>query len=148
MNTITATSAGGVIIDDRSNVVLTSRRSFKGELQWGLPKGTVEEGEEPIGAALREAHEETGLDVELLGHIDRIDYWYVQPESQGQPSIRVHKFVHYFLMRAVGGDPSLHDDETEEVVFLPPSQAIQKTSFKSERKVIEAAVEKARSLKA
>ena len=43
----TVISAGGVIVDDQGRVVLTGRRSFKGRLQWGLPKGLVEPGEEP-----------------------------------------------------------------------------------------------------
>jgi 8-oxo-dGTP pyrophosphatase MutT (NUDIX family) len=99
----TAVSAGGVIVDDQGRVVLTGRRSFKGRLQWGLPKGLLEPGEEPAAAAAREAREETGLEVEVLAPITTIDYWYVQPAFGEDPPRRVHKFVHFFLMRPVGG---------------------------------------------
>lgn len=141
MKTRTAVSAGGVIVDDSGNVVLTARRSFKGDIQWGLPKGLVEKGESNQEAALREAREETGLEVELESPLPTIDYWYVQPARGDTPATRVHKFVHYFLMRATGGDPSQHDSETEEVVSLSIEEAVARASFASEKKVIRAATE-------
>lgn len=140
MKVHTAVSAGGVIVDDQGRVVLTGRRSFKGRLQWGLPKGLVESGEEPVAAAAREAQEETGLEVEVLAPITTIDYWYVQPALRDQPPRRVHKFVHFFLMRPVGGNTDDHDHETELVELLSPSDALARVSFPSERDVIRAAV--------
>lgn len=136
----TAVSAGGVIVDAEGRVVLTGRRSFKGRLQWGLPKGLVEPGEEPRAAAAREAREETGFEVEVLKELKTIDYWFVQPASGGNPPRRVHKFVHFFLMRPIGGDARNHDHETEIVDVLPPDQALDRASFPSEREVIRAAV--------
>lgn len=139
MKTRIAVSAGGVIIDEDDRVVLTARRSFKGALQWGLPKGIVERDESEQAGAEREAREETGLEVETVAKLDTIDYWYVEPARGKSPATRVHKFVHYFLMRATGGDPANHDTETEEVAFLPLPQALERTSFGSEKKLIEAA---------
>ena len=137
MQTETVVSAGGVILDDDGRVVLTARRTFGGDLSWGLPKGLVEPGEALPDAARREATEETGLEVEILSSLPTIDYWYVDKVR----SARVHKFVHYFLMRATGGDPTDHDLETEEVVVLDPSEAVGRASFKSERELIRAAVQ-------
>jgi ADP-ribose pyrophosphatase YjhB (NUDIX family) len=137
MQTQTVVSAGGVILDGDGRVVLTARRTFGGELHWGLPKGQVEPGEAVPDAARREAAEETGLEVEILGPLPTIDYWYVDKAR----SARVHKFVHYFLMRATGGDPAAHDFETEEVAVLDPGEAVDRASFKSERELIRTAVE-------
>lgn len=137
---VTATSAGGVVLDGEGRVALCARRSFKGVLQWGLPKGLVEPNETPEQAAIREANEETGLTVEVVTSLATIDYWFVEPGREGSPARRVHKFVHFFLMRATGGDPSLHDQETEEVALLPPQQSLARVSFDSERKVIEEAL--------
>jgi len=128
-------SAGGVIVDGAGRVVLTGRRSFAGALQWGLPKGLVEPGEAIPDAACREAHEETGFTVEIVSPLPTIDYWYVDPAGT-----RIHKFVHYFVMHPTGGDPADHDDETEEVVALAPNEVLRRASFRSERKVIEAAL--------
>jgi ADP-ribose pyrophosphatase YjhB (NUDIX family) len=136
MRTETAVSAGGVILDEEGRVVLTARRTFGGDLQWGLPKGLVEPGEAVPDAARREAIEETGLEVEIVSALPTIDYWYIDKVR----SVRVHKFVHYFLMRATGGDPAAHDVETEEVGFLDPREAVDRASFKSERDLIRAAV--------
>lgn len=141
MKTVTQTSAGGVIFDGRGRVVLTARRSFKGELNWGLPKGLVEKGERHDQTALREAREETGFEVELVKPLSTIDYWYVQPAGEGSPAVRVHKFVHYFLMQTTGGDPAGHDEETEEVALLHPEKAIERITFPSEAEVIRAAFE-------
>jgi ADP-ribose pyrophosphatase YjhB (NUDIX family) len=137
MQTETVVSAGGVILDEEGRIVLTARRTFGGDLSWGLPKGEVEPGEAVRDAARREAMEETGLEVEIVSSLPTIDYWYVDKAR----SARVHKFVHYFLMRATGGDPTAHDFETEEVVVLDPSEAVGRASFKSERELIRAAVE-------
>ncbi|MGH2706368.1 MAG: NUDIX hydrolase [Actinomycetota bacterium] len=136
--TKTQRSAGGVILDREGRVVLTSRRSFQGQLQWGLPKGLVEPGEEIEATALREAAEESGLEVALVAPIEVIEYWYVQPASSGRPAVRIHKYVHFFLMRRVGGDPARHDAETEEVAFLDLAEAAQRASFESEGKLLAA----------
>ena len=60
----TETSAGGVVVrreDTGWEVVLTSRRTRRGDLAWGLPKGLVEPGERAEDTAVREVQEETGL---------------------------------------------------------------------------------------
>ena len=136
MRTETVVSAGGGILDDEGRVVLTARRTFGGERQWGLPKGQLERGESVAEAAAREAGEETGFEVEVLSSLPTIDYWYVDKAR----SVRVHKFVHYFLMHSTGGDPEAHDNETEEVAVLEPDEAVRRVSFRSERAVISAAV--------
>lgn len=140
MKTVTQTSAGGVVVDEEGRIVLTARRSFKGQRQWGLPKGLVEEGESPEMAAAREANEETGLEVDIVSPLEKIDYWYVQPpRGEDTEPTRVHKFVHFFLMRATGGNPEDHDLETEEVVFLTPAEALKKASFSGEKKILKQA---------
>jgi 8-oxo-dGTP pyrophosphatase MutT (NUDIX family) len=140
VKTLNQTSAGGVVVDDEGRIVLTARRSFKGQLQWGLPKGLVEKGEAPEAAAAREAREETGLEVELVSPLEKIEYWFVQPpRGENSEPTRVHKFVHFFLMKAVGGDPTQHDLETEEVIFLPPAEAVKRASFSGEKKILKRA---------
>ena len=56
--------AAAVVLFDDSLRVLLVRQSYSSRL-WGIPGGAVEPGESPQEAAVREAREETGLDVRL-----------------------------------------------------------------------------------
>lgn len=138
MKTRSEFSAGGVVIrrgPEGVEVALAARRTRKGQLAWGLPKGLVESGEEPDQAALREVQEETGLEATIVRSLGDISYWYVWENE------RVRKKVAFFLMEAVGGDVSLHDHEMEEVGWFPLQQAVRKASYPSEREVIRRAAE-------
>jgi 8-oxo-dGTP pyrophosphatase MutT (NUDIX family) len=129
-------SAGGVVLAELrpdAAVALVAHRSLRGTLQWTLPKGAQEAGETVTETALREVREETGLDVELIGPLDTIDYWFVWTPEQ----TRYHKFVHYFLMRAVGGDFARHDSEMEAAEWVGPEEARQRMTFANERRLLD-----------
>jgi 8-oxo-dGTP pyrophosphatase MutT (NUDIX family) len=136
MRTARAVSAGGVVLSEPAadaQVALIARRSAGGALQWTLPKGTQEPGESITDTALREVREETGLKVELLVELDTIDYWFVWAPEQ----TRYHKFVHYFLMRATGGDLSRHDSEAEEARWFAVDEAERVMAFGNERQLLD-----------
>ena len=136
MRTARAVSAGGVVLAELrpdAPVALVAHRSVRGTLQWTLPKGAQEEGETVSQTALREVREETGLRAELVGPLDTIDYWFVwAPERT-----RYHKFVHYFLMRFVGGDFSERDHEMEDAAWFEPAEARRRMSFANERRLLD-----------
>ncbi|HLZ10667.1 MAG TPA: NUDIX domain-containing protein [Chloroflexota bacterium] len=80
---------------------------------WCLPGGAVEDGETVAEAAVREAKEESGLDVRLERLIG----------TYSRPSWSSHQVV--FLARLIGGMPRLQEGETTGVEFfelraLPP----------------------------
>jgi 8-oxo-dGTP pyrophosphatase MutT (NUDIX family) len=136
MRTARAVSAGGVVLSEPAadaQVALIARRSANGALQWTLPKGTQEPGESITDTALREVREETGLEVELLIELDTIDYWFVWAPEQ----TRYHKFVHYFLMQATGGDLSQHDSEAEEARWFAIAEARRAMAFGNERHLLD-----------
>jgi 8-oxo-dGTP pyrophosphatase MutT (NUDIX family) len=136
VRTARAVSAGGVVLADLrpdADVALVARRSARGTLQWTLPKGQQETGETVPETALREVREETGLEVELIGPLDTIDYWFVWAPEQ----TRYHKFVHYFLMRATGGDLARHDHEMEDAAWFGLDRARTVMAFPNERRLLD-----------
>lgn len=138
MKTRSEHSAGGVVIRHHKGgmeVALAARRTRRGDLAWGLPKGLVEKGEEPSQTAVREVQEETGLQARILQPLGDISYWYVW---EGE---RIRKKVTFFLMEAVGGDISQHDYEMEDVRWFPLEQAPRKASYSSERDVLRRAAD-------
>jgi 8-oxo-dGTP diphosphatase len=56
-----------ILIVQSGKLVLIQRRNPPFQGQWALPGGFVDVGETVEEAAMREANEETGLDVELQG---------------------------------------------------------------------------------
>jgi len=64
---------------------------------WCLPKGTIADGEAPLGTALREVREETGLICEAIEHLEVIRYRADRPDAQ------VVKATEYWLMAVIGG---------------------------------------------
>lgn len=136
MRTRNEVSSGGVVFrkgPGGPEIALASRRTKRGALAWGLPKGLVEEGEEPPETAVREVEEETGLLAEIREALGDISYWYVW---NGE---RVRKKVWFFLMEAVGGDVANHDHEMEEVRWFPLPGAERKASYRGEQDVIRKA---------
>ena len=100
-----------VIPDAEGRVLLIQRANDPYEGSWALPGGFVDVGETVEDAAVREAKEETGLDVELL----RLVGVYSDPERDP----RGHNVSVAFLARAEG-DPSAASDAAD-AAFLDPS---------------------------
>lgn len=138
METRHEVSAGGVVYragDAGVEICLAARRTRRGELAWGLPKGMVEPEETDEQAAVREVLEETGLVGEIEHDLGTIRYFYVWE------GVRVRKQVRFFLMRASGGDVANHDEEMEDVRWFPARRALKRAAYRGEREVLERAVE-------
>lgn len=128
-------SAGGVVYrhgPQGMEVVICGRTA---DGVWGLPKGAPEVGEGLEAAAVREAGEETGLQVSIEDKIDSIVYWF------SRPGVRYHKMVHHYLMTASGGTVDDHDFEYDRVEWLPVEEACRLLSYKNEVDVVRKAIE-------
>ena len=126
----TAVSAGGVVYRRGSSgveVVVCGRDS---DGVWGLPKGTPDPGESLEEAAVREVSEETGLEVRIADKIGVVEYWFVRE------GVRYHKWVHHYLMEAIGGSIEDHDLEYDRVEWLPVDEAMKTLSFKNDIEMV------------
>jgi 8-oxo-dGTP pyrophosphatase MutT (NUDIX family) len=137
--TRTQVSAGGVAFRKHGPVPEVVVISVGPQRRLQLPKGTVEEGELPEAAALREIREEAGIHTRLIAPIESIEYWYIGGTKEER--VRFHKFVHFFLVSYVSGDVRDHDHEVVDAMWLRIDQAGKLLSFKNERDIVERARE-------
>ncbi|WP_441346864.1 NUDIX hydrolase [Rhodococcus sp. SGAir0479] len=139
MRTVRETSAGGLVVDglggprDKLCAALIGRTDRRGRLLWSLPKGHIEQGETAEQTAMREVAEETGIRGAVVASLGSIDYWFV---TEGR---RVHKTVHHYLMRSLGGELSDADIEVTEVAWVPLSELDSRLAYADERKLAEIA---------
>ncbi len=124
-------SAGGVVVrGDEVVVIVPTRRAADGSRVLALPKGHVDPGETAVQAAQREVREETGIVAEPVRELGETRYWY----RRGGRTIG--KEVQFFLFRHTGGDISEHDDEVEEVRWIPIERAGRELSHAAEREIV------------
>ena len=138
VETLDQVSAGGVAFRWKEAEPEMVVVCMKPKLRWQLPKGIVDSGETPEVAAVREVKEEGGVETEQQGLIETIEYWY-RSLKNGKP-VRFHKFVHFYLLEARGGDVADHDHEVEEARWVSFDEALEMLEFKSEREVVEKAL--------
>jgi 8-oxo-dGTP pyrophosphatase MutT (NUDIX family) len=128
-------SAGGVVVRGEEVVVIVpTRRAADGSRVLALPKGHIDPGETPVQAAAREVLEETGIVAEPVTELGETRYWY---RRDGRT---IGKSVSFFLFRHAGGDTADHDDEVEEVRWMPLEQAERELSHAAERDMVSLAI--------
>ena len=130
------TSAGGVVfrVDAGTTLFLLIRDSYA---NWGFPKGHLETGERAEDAALREVHEETGLnDLAVRGTIDTID-WYFRFRGQ-----LIHKVCHFFLMETTQAETAPQRAEGITACrWVTYGEATESISYGNARRVLARAHE-------
>jgi len=126
-------SSGGAVIALRDGIPHVAMIATRGRSRWGLPKGAVTKGETSEEAALREVQEETGLEAKIIKPLDTIEYFFRAGDSL------IRKRVDFYLMQHTGGTMTPQLSEVDDVEWVPLSEAIERASFDSERKLLETA---------
>jgi 8-oxo-dGTP diphosphatase len=118
-------AAGGVVERD-GQVALVHRPRYD---DWTLPKGKLDSGESPEAAAVREVEEETGVRARLVRELPGTNY-----EVNGRP-----KEVRYWLMEVEHEGPFTPNDETDQLRWVSPDEALPLLTYDRDRDVIRAA---------
>lgn len=128
-----------LVIARADGCVLVGRRgpgSFRGGM-WCLPGGFIEEGEDFVEEGLREAKEETGLDVGISGILGVVS----NAHSDGH-----HSLVVVLLARAGGANPDFEvkagavatpGDDMDELVWVAPGELLPEMAFGADIEAIE-----------
>lgn len=115
----THVTGSAIVVGPRGVVLLRHKRLGL----WLQPGGHLDRGETPWGAARREAREETGLLVELVGdaespalvHVD------VHPGGRGHTHLDLR-----YLAEAGDADPSPGADESQEIAWFDWPAAVER----------------------
>lgn len=128
----TATSAGAIILREiEGELKIALAHHQRTDKSWVLPKGHVEEGETIEEAALREIHEESGLDnVQLIKHLGTI-----MRESVKSNGDLVQKTIHFFLAYALENNQSSTPTDLifTEVGWFKPREAIELLPYEADK---------------
>jgi 8-oxo-dGTP pyrophosphatase MutT (NUDIX family) len=113
----------------------------KPEGVWALPKGNIDPGESPAETAVREVHEETGVEGRLVEKLGDVRYVYTRRGGE-----RIFKVVSFFLLRAGRGRIGEIDEsmriEVAEARWLPLEDAPRLLAYGGEREMAAKALER------
>jgi bis(5'-nucleosidyl)-tetraphosphatase len=126
-------SAGAVIFRKEGRGTLFLLLHYE-EGHWGAPKGHIEKGESIEETARREIKEETGLtDIQFLpGFKETIKYFFHSAEG------RVFKTVTFLLASTATKEIEISYEHTG-FEWLPYPEALERTTYKDEKAVLEKA---------
>lgn len=130
---IKKTSAGGVLYQEGRYLII----KWGSERTYELPKGTIETGETPEEACVREMLEETGYNVRVTYPLNKATFTFNWHDGD-----TYEKTVHYFLMERTDDaapTPSREEGEDFENIWLPYEDAITRLSHRDMREAVELA---------
>ena len=136
-------SAGVIVFhrsDDGCRFLLLLSRLTKRPL-WEFPKGGVDAGETLTEAALRELHEETGLERESIRMVEGFQHReeYRFTSGKGDSRLLIRKEVTYFLAESLSTDVKLSAHEASQFAWLPLDEATRKLKYKARREMLREA---------
>ena len=108
--------------------------------RWTIPKGHVEDGEEPKATAQREINEETGLqEMKVYNWLGKVNFRY----RRGQTLVLMT--MHIYLVQGLGDTNKLNpEDWLNDIRWFPVATAIDKIAYDDIGKLILVGMKKIR----
>ena len=127
-------AVGTIITAPDSRLVLVRRAIEPGYGLWVFPGGFVDRGEEVTSAAIREAREESGLEVRL----DRLVNIYSYPDAA--------VVIIVYAATAIAGELCADDECLEARLFTPDELPWDELAFRSTREALRDYLDRTRVL--
>jgi 8-oxo-dGTP diphosphatase len=133
-------SAGGVVYKKENGAVFILLINPKGPNygpatnKWSFPKGGLEEGESKEEVAVREVREEGGINAKITKSLGYIKFFRHSPRIGN-----ALKFVDFWLMEYISGDPNDHDKEIAEAKWFPMEDVEQTLAWPTDKEIFERA---------
>jgi 8-oxo-dGTP pyrophosphatase MutT (NUDIX family) len=131
-------AAGGVVYKKENDAVFVLMVNPRGKDYgpaldyWTWPKGL--QGSEDANkeeTAVREVREEGGVNAKIIESLGYIKFF--------KSFVNVIKFVDFYLMEYVSGDPADHDEEIANAEWVPLEEAESRLKFKHDKEILERA---------
>jgi 8-oxo-dGTP pyrophosphatase MutT (NUDIX family) len=121
-----------VVVRDGQVIVIVPARNRNSDVL-ALPKGHPDGDESPLEAAVREVHEETGVEAEPIEKLGEIEYTY---ERKRGP---VDKRVAFWLFEYRSGELN-PDHEIADARWMPLEEAARSLTYEGEREMVQRAL--------
>ncbi|MED5501825.1 MAG: NUDIX hydrolase [Pseudomonadota bacterium] len=115
------------------NVLLVRRRNPPDANHWGFPGGKIDFGETIESAALRELHEETGVQANVVKTFTAVDVF----DHDGAGHIQQHFVLIAVLCQWISGEPVAGDDALDARWF--PIESLERQDLALSLDVVEVA---------
>jgi 8-oxo-dGTP pyrophosphatase MutT (NUDIX family) len=137
------TTSGGIIFRRNLDKQLEILLIQDAKNRWTIPKGHVEEGEEPKDTAKREIQEETGLqEMKVMNWLGKVNFRYRRGHTL------VLMTMHIYLVQGLGDTDKLKgEDWLSDIKWLPAQEAMDKIAYDDIGKLILLGMRKIREAK-